>query len=173
MVQLALTSGDDIYNGGSDNDVIAGLGGNDRIVGFGGADFLLGNAGNDTLVGGAGDDSLYGGTGDDSLNGGGNRDVLSGDIGNDILDGGAGADTYLFKIKDGAFTDGADTIVSFAVGSDIISAGTDYFGFVILQDGADTDVYYNGTLMAEISNHTFTGDYADYIEGYDIGVIAV
>ena len=76
---------------------------------------LKGNAGTDTLNGGEGDDILIGGTGTDTLTGGAGADVFTATVGG-----------------------GADTLIDFVVGTDLIDLTA--FGAYqsIVQSGADT-----------------------------------
>ncbi len=106
---------DDSLDGTEFEDGIFGLGGDDILNGFGGTDLLDGGSGMDDLRGGAGGDELRGGTGDDTLSGGAGIDFLSGGLGNDRLIG--GADNDIFVINPG---EGADTIVDFQDGGDVI-----------------------------------------------------
>ena len=108
--------GDDRIIGGLGNDNLAGFEGNDKLIGAAGDDTLLGDEGRDTLFGNAGNDDLYGGEGNDILNGGTGNDFIAGREGNDRLIGGAGSDVFAFKAGDGA-----DTIVGFTDGEDLIS----------------------------------------------------
>ena len=74
-----------------------------------------GTAGDDWLTGTTGADYLVGGAGSDDLQGLGGNDVLRGGLGDDGLTGGAGADMFVF-----ARGDGADWVVDFARGSDLL-----------------------------------------------------
>jgi Ca2+-binding RTX toxin-like protein len=56
MVDVTLTSGDDVYTGTSGDDTILGKAGNDIIDGAQGDDFINGGNGDDTINAGAGDD---------------------------------------------------------------------------------------------------------------------
>lgn len=85
------------------------------IKGGGGGDLLVGAAGIDVLSGGSGDDRLTGGDGDDDL---------SGDSGSDTLKGGAGEDRFLF----GNPGDGADIILDFTSGEDLVAFSGEAFG---------------------------------------------
>ena len=102
--------------GSNYNDILYGNGNDNRIDGRQGDDILFGGFDNDFLIGGLGDDRLDGGTG------------------NDILVGQAGADIYVFGAGHGA-----DRIITFAQGEDLIEFTSGITGFgdlTITQDGA-------------------------------------
>ncbi|MEX0969716.1 MAG: hypothetical protein WD046_04625 [Paracoccaceae bacterium] len=141
---------DDIFVGGSAGGSIArGGSGNDVLRSGAGADTLYGGSGHDVLIGGAGNDTLYGNGGRDRLEGGSGDDVLIGDNGRDILQGGSGADTFVF------FADqrGADRITNFEDGIDILQIeglGTGISALNIVQNGSDTELYWNGRLQVTL-----------------------
>jgi Ca2+-binding RTX toxin-like protein len=121
-------------SGTPNNDTLTGTNDSDIINGFAGDDVLAGLQGNDVLNGGAGNDNLSGGRGNDFLRGG---------AGNDTLTGGAGRDTFVL----GAGL-GADTIVDFTVGQDLILLGSGLnFGKLSLSAGN------NATLIRLASNN--------------------
>ena len=101
------------------------------IIGGGGADILSGGDGNDYLNSSAGDDRLFGGAGDD---------VFIGSAGADVMEGGAGADLFIFAPLHSRLGDGADRIVDFVSGVDLIdlalidadsgSAGNQAFAYI-------------------------------------------
>jgi serralysin len=139
---------DTCVSGGGDDWVVGGKD-NDSLVGSAGANLVYGNLGNDTLDGGGGADIVRGGQQDDSLSGGSGDDFLSGDRGNDTIVGGAGADIFhsfagadLDRVLDFNFTEGdrvrldpgttwrvsqsgADTVIDFDGGGQMILVGTD------------------------------------------------
>jgi len=92
IVLQALTEGDDVYIGTSDDDDLDALGGDDFVRGHAGADTIQGGPGLDTLIGDDGDDIIYGGDNDDNLFGKDGRDTLFGNGGNDKLFGGGDND---------------------------------------------------------------------------------
>ena len=97
------------------NDSLTSGGFNDYLFGGEGNDYLHGWESNDTVYGGNGNDTLYGGNGDDIINGGSGDDALVGQAGNDVITLGAGIDSIRFDSLTGA-----DTIIDFVVGEDII-----------------------------------------------------
>ena len=99
--------GDVIYSFNDHSLLLGGLG-DDRLVARDGEAFLHGHEGNDTLDGSDLRDMLAGGEG---------ADLLIGNGGNDLLVGGAGADVFKY---DASAQSGADTIVDFTSGVDII-----------------------------------------------------
>jgi Ca2+-binding RTX toxin-like protein len=94
---------------------------NDDLRGDGNDNVLEGLAGDDILTGRGGNDTLQGSVGDDVLIGGG---------GSDLLIGGSGADTFVYT----APTQGTDSIIGFAINSDVIHL--DDAGFSSLSAGA-------------------------------------
>ena len=145
------------------------------MVGGFGNDFILGNDGDDFIRGRGGVDTIYGGGGDDIIRGGGGDDFLSGDRGNDLIRVAVGNDTVLFNITGAAgndrFEQGADTILDFQAGAGndkiaLIGSGADYGDLSFAQVGSDTQISYDGVLMATLTLHTFTGNALDY---YDVG----
>jgi Ca2+-binding RTX toxin-like protein len=171
-------AGDDAIMGQAGNDVILGddnstAAGNDAIDGGDGNDTIVGQGGNDTLVGGTGNDAMAGGDGVDILNGhagadiifGGNgADLITGGAGADILRGEAGGDLFVFN-----FGDNGDLIQGFNQGG--VRDGFDLRGYFnatgyigtnpiadgimnVVQSGADTDVYLNGSFAFRIEGVT-------------------
>ncbi|MEM7547125.1 MAG: M10 family metallopeptidase C-terminal domain-containing protein [Pseudomonadota bacterium] len=139
-------SGDDTLLGGEGNDRLVGNSGNDSLEGGDGNDVLVGQRGRDELTGGAGDDQLRGGqwaddlnggTGDDRLSGGGGKDTINGGAGDDELMGGGGRDCFVFEANAGA-----DTIIDFMSGVDLIDVSAFDIGFGALtfsaRDGGAT-----------------------------------
>jgi Ca2+-binding RTX toxin-like protein len=127
------TSDDDTINGNGGDDLILGAPGNDLLNGGTGDDRLFGDEGNDTLFGASGADFLKGSLGDDLLSGGeegdtllgdSGKDTLLGDGGDDFLDGGADADLMFGGSGSDIFVlaaeEGADTILDFADGQDLL-----------------------------------------------------
>ncbi len=138
------TQGAETLKGDANANIIGGNKGNDTLYGYAGNDTLGGNitsastgsyndSGSDydnILYGGAGNDTLYGGYGDDTLDGG---------TGADTLYGGNGVDTFVIRAGDGgsAITD-ADTLTSFADGTDIIGmSGLNYSDLTVEQGSGD------------------------------------
>jgi len=103
--------GIDLVYGGAGSDTLLGGGAGDKLVGGQGDDTLSGQSGGDNLQGGAGEDTLYGGAGDDKLYGGAGADELRGN---------AGADQFIFEAVSDSPVAGADTIVNFETGTDIL-----------------------------------------------------
>ena len=132
----------DTLDGGMGADTLRGGEGADRLVGRQEADLLLGEAGADTLFGADGADTLEGGADADGLRGGAGADVLrggaendtlrgeegadtlAGGTGRDRLHGGAGADVFFFA----APGEGADRILDFALGEDLLALSAPGFG---------------------------------------------
>ncbi|HEY9810271.1 MAG TPA: M36 family metallopeptidase [Halomicronema sp.] len=122
----------DVLRGGLGNDLLLGNVGNDSIDGGDGNDVIGGNSGVDLLDGSVGDDTLYGGKENDSLIGNTGNDWLYGDLGNDSLRGGDGSDYFVLG---SGF--GADTVVDFAAGSDLLVLGNNLtFGQLSITDGS-------------------------------------
>lgn len=128
---------DTIYGGNGNNTLFGGTGhllvedweGQDFLVGGPGDDLIFGNQADDTLYGGDGDDTLYGGKDNDRLYGNGGNDVLFGDLGSDSLWGGEGQNRFQigrrfdvpgFLSTGGPTLDGADWIMDFTPGQDLI-----------------------------------------------------
>ncbi|MBC7985230.1 MAG: FG-GAP repeat protein [Sphingomonadaceae bacterium] len=115
----------DIY---LDIENLRGSGSGDKLRGDNGGNVLDGNSGNDSLTGRDGHDTLVGG------------------IGRDTLEGGSGAD--MFQLRDLA-SGGADAIVDFAPGEDVIALKGSVFGittgalsasnFVVAEQAQDAD----------------------------------
>ncbi len=138
-----------VAEGGNGADLIAGNNGNDILFGGNGGDTLTGLGGNDELFGGNGSDDLFGGAGNDLLDGGNGTDLLDGGAGMDVLIGGRGRDTFVLH-ADGTARD-ADVIGDFGNGPDVIvieNGGAMEFGFI--QNGADTEIYADGVLIATV-----------------------
>lgn len=142
------------------NDGIDGGAGNDTILGQGGNDTLVGGPGGDAIAGGDGVDILYGDQDADILFGEAGGDLIYGGAGGDVIRGGAGSDLFVFNVGDngdliqnfneGGERDGFDlrgyfNATGFA-GSDPRGAGI----MQVLQGGADTDVYLNGSFAFRI-----------------------
>ncbi|WP_223639280.1 M10 family metallopeptidase [Rhodobacter sp. TJ_12] len=145
---LSSGAGNDTVRGGQGDDVVAlGLGddrfedsvdtGNDRVDGGEGNDLIISFGGQDTLEGGAGADTIFGNQGDDTLIGG---------TGDDQLSGGAGVDVFVFTTGDGA-----DTIVDFKIGTDVLDltavaglAVWDDLSAALGQSGGDTVLSFDG-----------------------------
>lgn len=117
--RFALGKGDDYVRAGGGADRLWGEAGKDRLYGESGHDELSGGAGRDTLYGNGGRDTLEGGSGNDYLLGGSHDDVLVGGRHNDRLVGGGGEDVFEFS----GTRQGADTIVDFELGFDVINLG--------------------------------------------------
>ncbi len=96
---------------------------------YSGIENLQGCIGNDDLGGDAGDNMINGVKGDDVLSGRGGADYLIGGDGNDTLSGGAGADLLLGQAGADVFVfamgDGADRVLDFAPGIDVLRLGSD------------------------------------------------
>jgi Ca2+-binding RTX toxin-like protein len=142
----------DTITGDSQNNVLIGNSGNDTIDGGAGNDVLYGDAhdsdtsgsifglnsywsssqGNDILRGGLGNDQLFGSGGDDQLDGGQGADVLT---------GGTGIDTFVLRAGDGgAQISGADTIMDFQDGTDVLLlAGSLNFSDLIISQGSGSN----------------------------------
>lgn len=124
-------------------DVIRSGAGDDWIEGGTEADKLYGDAGADRLDGDAGNDQLFGGDGDD---------ILTGGAGNDSLIGGAGADTYVMSLAGGA-----DAVIDFQLGVDVIDA-TAFGGYQsIVQSGTDAVVTFASGVTLRLKNITAAG----------------
>jgi Ca2+-binding RTX toxin-like protein len=118
--------------------------------------------GNDTLAGNSGKNELWGDGGNDTLYGRAGNDRLYGNAGHDTLSGEAGNDTFAFKFT----TDGADSIVDFAVGDKI---GIRVANFGDLVAGALAEVQFvtgagHDALTAEVR---FLQDETDHSLWYD------
>lgn len=161
---LELGAGDDSSAGGfynSDDDLALQLElGNDIIRGGDGDDEILDNKGSNTLSGNQGDDAISG-VDDrefmpDTLFGGGGNDILAFDEG-DRVTGGAGADQFSVLVYEGEIADGdfpSAVVRDFSDEDslDIIIRDPGYAAFAevttdTLNNGADTGVYVDGTLV--------------------------
>ena len=135
-----------VIDAGNGADNVSGNDGNDRIFAGNGSDSVSGLGGNDELFGGNGWDELFGGDGNDLLSGGNGKDLLVGGAGNDLLIGGLGADTFVI-----ATTGGTDVIADFGTGPDtILLSDTDGSDVSFIQNGADTEIYVAGALVAVV-----------------------
>jgi Ca2+-binding RTX toxin-like protein len=143
-------AGNDRLYGGTGDDEIFGDINNDRLKGGSGNDLLNLGFGDDKGFGGNGRDTIFGGAGADIAKGGADRDTLDGGTGDDILNGGIGADSFIFRNGDGA-----DQIVGFTLGTDVIHlqvgaiatlADTDA-GTVISYDGGSTILLAGTTIV--------------------------
>lgn len=85
------------------------------------SDTMKGDDSANTFNGIAGNDTLEGRGGNDKLSGGDGNDVLNGGEGWDALFGGKGKDTFLFKSFLDSTRSGADHIITFYRGEDIIN----------------------------------------------------
>lgn len=193
----AVSTDNDVVDGGAGNDTILGGFGNDALTGGTGADSLLGEAGDDSLYGGDGNDSLYGGDGNDllsgdigddlmygglgndTLNGGADWDVLYGGDGNDLLYGGDGDDSLLGDAGDDMAYGGlGNDVLDGGVGRDTL-AGGDGNDTLFGQDGDDSlmgdagdDQLFGGTgadtLLGGIGNDSLAGGAGnDLLSGED------
>jgi len=121
------------------------------------ADRIVGLAGNDTLAGGDGDDTLIGGSGADTLIGGGGNDILLGGDGQPV----PGPDTFVY-------TGGADVIIDFDPGQDIVDISqldglssysdvqavmTETQAGVVLDFGAGNSLALAGVTVAGLNAH--------------------
>lgn len=146
------------------------------IVGTASADNpLTGTAGRDLIQGLAGADTINGGAGDDRIEGGADADVVNGGDGNDIIFAGAGTDASIsggagrdiFVVVSG---DGADTVLDFQLGIDLIDLRA-FGGYVTIAASGTTDTLLTlaggGTLKIKNLLYTqFTA--ADFlVDGYD------
>lgn len=144
---------------GASSATVGGTSGNDFInpsyqgpnggsIGSGGQ-IIPTYAGEDYVEAGEGNDQIYAGDDDDTVLGGGGSDLIVGGTGNDTLTGGTGADTFQFT--DG---DGADTIVDFEVGKDII-----FVNGLVINDLSVLPANVSGTTMGSAVVLTYgTGD---------------
>ncbi len=123
-----------VTKAGSDwADLLHGGAGNDALSGGGRDDMLFGGAGNDRLLGGTGTDYLFGGDGADRLEGG---------PGSDFLKGGAGADSFVFRAEEA----GADRVLDFTPGQDMLLFQGTGLTLAALLDGARADAQGNAVL---------------------------
>lgn len=138
------TNGSEALNGSNTaHDTIDGRNGDDVVNALAGNDKLFGNNGNDQLHGGDGNDTCDGGRGDD---------LISGGRGNDHMTGGLGADTFEFRLVNGAIVNtGNDRILDFKVGTDDIRLGA---GIIItaMNDVVDLDGDGNLDTTLTLSN---------------------
>ncbi|QZD96132.1 endonuclease/exonuclease/phosphatase family protein [Qipengyuania gelatinilytica] len=135
-----------VIDAGNGADDVSGNDGNDLIFAGNGSDSVFGLGGDDELFGGNGWDELFGGDGNDLLSGGNGKDLLVGGAGNDLLIGGLGADTFVI-----ATTGGTDIIADFGTGPDtILLSDTDGSDVGFVQNGADTEIYVAGALVAVV-----------------------
>ena len=135
---------------GNGADTVSGNDGNDRIFAGNGSDVVSGLGGDDELFGGNGWDRLFGGAGDDLLSGGNGADVLDGGDGMDVLLGGLGGDRFVLH-GDGLAGD-ADLIADFGTGPDsILVEGASASMVSFVQNGADTEIYSGGVLVAVVA----------------------
>lgn len=159
--RISLGDGNDYLNiTSTGNDTVYGGKGNDYIDGYTSNELFYGGEGTDTLRGNSGDDNLYGGKGNDILDGGDGDDFLNGFGGNagaeyDTLTGGVGID--LFALGDNSkayYTDnGYVEINDFnPVEGDYFQAFGSRSDYQIQQNGDTADIFYQGDLIAYVSN---------------------
>lgn len=172
---LALTDGDDTFEGADGTDTVVGGDGNDVLRGGNGVDWLDGEGGNDTVVGGASSDALSGGTGDDYILGGAGEDAVTGGAGNDTIGLGENNDIYdgVGAVSLG-FEDGGDDLVRGGAGNDFLR---DYDGADTLLGGTGNDTIIGahagtGDALADVLHGGFgddilVGDHGDTMEGGD------
>ncbi len=127
--------GNDLLNGGTGDDRLFGDEGNDTLFGASGADFLKGSLGDDLLSGGEEDDTLLGDSGKDTLLGDGGDDFLDGGADADLMFGGSGSDIFVLAAEEGA-----DTILDFADGQDLLglARGLTFADLAIAAVGSNT-----------------------------------
>lgn len=138
-------------------------GAGEAIAGGPAADVLRGRGGKDALDGNAGDDTLKGGKGKDTLDGGSGSDLLDGGRGSDRLTGGDDADTFRFAGKLRKL--GADTIVDFVPGEDVIALRHKTFKALDVGD-LDPDVFRYGDAAKQGDDHVLY-DQATGVLRYD------
>ncbi|MGF1480724.1 MAG: endonuclease/exonuclease/phosphatase family protein [Cyanophyceae cyanobacterium] len=139
--QILGGDGDDVLRGDfNSRNPQVGIGGDDTLLGGTGDDRLGGKGGNDDLFGGAGNDTLFGDDGDDLLRGGAGDDLLTGDD----FSGGEGSDIFVL-----ASGEGTDTIVDFAVATDLLGlAELSFDQITISQTGSNAAIAFNDETLA-------------------------
>jgi phosphodiesterase/alkaline phosphatase D-like protein len=139
---------------GGGNDIIY-VANNDRVFGGAGDDiFEASDAKDYRISGGAGNDTIFLGTNGRALGGDGNDKLFVGAGGGNFLSGGAGADQ--FWIANAELPSGANTIVDFQVGTDVIgiqgkSLGISATTLKLNQVGADTNIDFGGKTLAVLT----------------------
>lgn len=161
-------SGDDRFEGSSEDDALIAGAGDDILLGGAGDDRLFGELGADRLFGGSGADRLEGGDGRDLLEGGDGADRLVGGSGNDVLDGGAGTDTLVLEFGLGrdVYIGGADRDLLLFNASALDPAV--YSVEVNLDEGRHTVIWTDGSeerSVTEIEDYRLTG-------AVDVSIIA-
>lgn len=145
---ISTGGGDDIIIVGAADERVDGGDGNDRVVNASGSGARMtlidddgtgvslgdtytnverlwgSDGGADQLIGNALMNWLRGRGGSDLLSGNAGVDELIGDLGRDTLSGGADNDTFVF----GKPSDGADVIVDFGLGNDVLKISASGFG---------------------------------------------
>ncbi len=142
-------TGDNRIDAGSGNDMIY-IADADRVFGSAGDDELDATDAKDYRAsGGAGSDIFYLGTNGRALGGEGNDKFYAGTGGGNILSGGAGVDQ--FWIANGETPKGANTILDFQIGTDVVGIqglGANATNVVLAQVGADTTIAVGGQTLA-------------------------
>jgi serralysin len=128
---------------------------NDRVFGGTGDDLIeAGEASGYRASGGAGNDTFFLGKDGRALGGEGNDKFFAGTDGGNLLSGGAGVDQ--FWIASSAIPTGANTILDFQIGTDVIgiqgaaSLGITASNLVVAQVGADASIGFGGQTLAII-----------------------
>jgi glycerophosphoryl diester phosphodiesterase len=145
-------AGNNRIDTGSGNDTIY-LANFDRVFGTAGDDILDATEAKDYRIsGGGGRDTLFLGANGRALGGNGDDKLFAGSGGNNLLSGGAGADQ--FWIANAEIPSGANTILDFQIGTDVIgiqgakSLGISATNLKLTQVGNDTSINFGGKSLA-------------------------
>jgi uncharacterized repeat protein (TIGR01451 family) len=155
-VSASPTAGNNRINTGSGTDTIF-ANKNDRLFGGSGPDTFdaTDSKGGNRMSGGAGDDVFFLGKGDRALGGDGNDKFYVQTGGNNFLSGGAGNDQ--FWIANAELPNGANTVVDFQIGTDVIGIsgaaglGISATTLQLSQVGADTTILFGSQTLATLS----------------------
>jgi Ca2+-binding RTX toxin-like protein len=156
-VSASPTAGNNRINTGSGSDTIF-VNKNDRLFGSAGPDVFdaTDSQGGNRMSGGAGDDVFFLGKGDRALGGDGNDKFYVQAGGNNLLSGGAGNDQ--FWIANAEFPSGANTVLDFQAGTDVIGIsgaaglGISATALKLSQVGADTAILFGNQTLATLSS---------------------
>ena len=136
---------------GSGSDIIYVADG-DRAFGGSGDDELDATlASGYRLSGGAGNDEFFLGVGGRALGGDGNDTFTVLEGGNNLLSGGAGVDTFWILTDSAALLGGANTIVDYTIGTDVIGIANQIADSVDDLTLSGSNISLNGVLVATLN----------------------